>query len=293
MKEKPVIQKVRKIVQEAKILEEIGSGGFKVVYKAEVNDTLEAVKLVKIPDDEEEDFREENLRRVLRELDILSKCSSPYLVKLGSIAPRTCEIDKIVYVLYSEEYIPGNSLRNLIFTGWQPEKEELAILGICMLQAVQELSALNVIHRDIKPDNIIKTESEERPYILLDLGLAFLVGGSRITRDSARVPGTLYYIAPEMLDQGFRQNLDYRADLYTIGLTLYEFASGINPFARRGDEQFTTLYRIKTQKPIPLEEIREDLPRPLCKLIDQLMRKIPGLRPANIENLIKQLEGYR
>jgi serine/threonine-protein kinase len=207
--------------------------------------------------------------------------------------PRACEVDGVEYVIYSEEYIPGETLREMIKAGHLPAKEELAELAICMFKAVHELSGLNVIHRDIKPDNIIKSNDPKRPYILLDLGIAFQIGGTRLTHDSARIPGTLYYIAPEMLDQGFRQSMDYRADLYTTALTLYEFASGDNPFAHRDDLQFTTLYRIKTIKPKPLQELRDDLLTPMCKLIDQLMRKIPALRPANIEKLIKQVETYR
>ena len=293
MKDKPDIQKVKQVALEASDLEEIDSGGFKVVYKAQVNEKTEALKLVQIPSDPNDDtIRDENLRRIVREVDILAKCTSPYLVKLGSFLPRACKIDKIEYVIYSEEYIPGENLRKMILADYRPRKEELAELAICMLKAIRELSGMNVIHRDIKPDNIIRSDNPKRPYVLLDLGIAFQIGGTRLTRDSARIPGTLYYIAPEMLDQGFRQNLDYRADLYTIALTLYEFASGDNPFAHRDDPQFTTLYRIKTVKPKPLHEFRDDLPIPMCKLIDQLMRKIPALRPANIEQLIKQVEAY-
>jgi eukaryotic-like serine/threonine-protein kinase len=132
-----------------------------------------------------------------------------------------------------------------------------------------------------------------RYFVLLDLGIAFQIGGTLLTRDSTRIPGTLYYIAPEMLDQKFRQNLDYRADLYTVALTLYEFASCDNPFAHRTDPQFTTLYRIKTEKPKALHALRNDLPMPFCKLIDQLLRKIPALRPANLENLIRQMEAFQ
>jgi serine/threonine protein kinase len=294
MKDKPDIQKIKQVAPEASDLEEIGSGGFKVVYKAQIGSKIEAVKLVQIPSDENDrTIRDENLRRIVREVDILAKCASPYLVKLGSILPRECEVDGVEYVIYSEEYIPGETLRKMIKAGHLPAKEELAELAICMFKAVHELSELNVIHRDIKPDNIIKSNDPKRLYILLDLGIAFQIGGTRLTHDSARIPGTLYYIAPEMLDQGFRQSMDYRADLYTIALTLYEFATGDNPFAHRGDPQFTTLYRIKTIKPRPLRELRNDLPTPMCKLIDQLMRKIPALRPANIELLIKQLEAYR
>jgi serine/threonine protein kinase len=294
MKDKPDIEKVKKVAPEAENLEEIGSGGFKVVYKALVSDKIEAVKLVQIPSDEsDETIRDENLRRIARELDILSKCTSPYLVKLASITPRACEINAIEYMVYSEEYIPGDSLREMILKDYRPAGQELADLGVCLLKAVRELALMNVIHRDIKPDNIIRTNDPTRPYMLLDLGIAFQIGGTLITRNSARIPGTLYYIAPEMLDQGFRQNLDYRADLYTVALTLYEFASGDNPFAHRGDPQFTTLYRIKTQRPRPLRELRNDLPDEMCSLIDQLMRKLPALRPANLNQLIEEMEGYR
>jgi serine/threonine protein kinase len=294
MKDKPDIEKVKQVAPEAENLEEIGSGGFKVVYKALVSGKIEAVKLVQTPSDEsDETIRDENLRRIARELDILRKCKSPYLVKLGSIAPRACEVNSIQYMLYSEEYIPGDSLREMILKDYRPTRGELAELGACMLKAVWELALMNVIHRDIKPDNIIRTNDPIRPYVLLDLGIAFQIGGTRITRNSARIPGTLYYIAPEMLDQAFRQNLDYRADLYTVALTLYEFASGDNPFAHRGDPQFTTLYRIKTQRPKPLRELRSDLPTEMCSLIDQLMRKLPALRPANLDQLIKEMERYR
>ncbi len=126
----------------------------------------------------------------------------------------------------------------------------------------------------------------------MDLGIAFIVGGTRYTRDSAVVPGTLYYIAPEMLDVNFRQNLDYRADLYTVGLVLYEFSSAIQPFAKREDP-YTTLYRIKTMRPDPLHTLRNDLPENFCRLVDQLIKKRPAIRPANIELLLEKLEDIR
>lgn len=294
MREKPDIDKVKSIAPESENLIEIGSGGFKVVYRTQIDNKFEALKLVKIPSDENDpSIHEENLRRIFRELEILSRCTSKYLVKLGSIKPRECRIENEEYVVYSEEYIHGDTLRKKILEDYKPDHKELVSLGVCIVEAVREMAAKNVIHRDIKPDNIIMTNDPSRPYVLLDLGIAFQIGGTRITRDSAGIPGTLYYIAPEMLDQGFRQNLDYRADLYTTALTLYEFASGDNPFSHRDDMEFTTLYRIKTQKPKPLSTLRNDLPDQLCKLIDQLLKKIPALRPANFSNLIQELERYR
>ena len=305
MRDKPNIADVAPHVPEAALLEEIGEGGFKVVYRARIGESVEAVKLVRIPCGEggekarDEDFengkdsvREENVRRIRRELKILQDCETPCLIKLGSIQPRECQIAGCDYVLYSEEHVPGESLRTRIRAGHRPDVGELACLGKCLLMAIQELAGRNVIHRDIKPDNVIQTEFQDRPYVLLDLGIAFQVGGTPITQDTHRIPGTLYYIAPEMLDAGFRQNIDYRADLYAAGLTLYEYGSGEQPFARQDDPQYTTLYRIKTQTPKALQELRPDLPPAFCGLVDQLLKKLPALRPSNIGALLKRMEGF-
>ncbi len=294
MSEKPDINEVANVVPEASSMREIGSGGYKVVYQAQVANATEAVKLVRIPSDKnDETVREENLRRIHREIAILRKCDTPFLVKLGAIQPRECIIGEETYVVYSEEYLQGKSLRCLIQDVHRPTTNELAMVGQCLLRAVRELAEKNIIHRDIKPDNIIKTDDADRPYVLLDLGIAFQVGRTPITRDSRHIPGTLYYLAPEMLNPGFRQNLDYRADLYTIGLTLYEFASGDNPFAHRTDPQFTTLYRIKTQTPKPLREHRSDVSTEFCALVDQLMKKLPALRPSGIPVLLKRMEAFQ
>ena len=294
MKKKPDIAEVQKAVPEATNLREIGSGGFKVVYLANVGGQPEALKLVSIPVDEnDESVEEENKRRIAREINILGDCATPFLVKLGEIESREVVIDDETFVAYSEEYVPGQSLRDLINTRHVPTAGELAEVGLCLLSAVEELSSKKVIHRDIKPDNIMKTSLADRPFILLDLGIAFSVGGTPLTRDSGRIPGTLYYIAPEMLDQGFRQSIDYRADLYTIGLTLYEYACGENPFKDPSDQQYTTLYRIKTKTPPSLSNLRNDLPIGFCTLVEQLMKKLPALRPASLPALTKRMGSFR
>ncbi len=291
---KPDMALLQKELPDTQIVEEIDSGGFKIVYKALINDRQEALKLVQIPvDPDDEGIKEENQKRIFREINILGKCESPYIVKLGSIRPKELLVDGRDYVIYSEELVEGESLRQLLKSGYKPTFNELRSLTRVLLNVVKELASRNIIHRDIKPNNIIKTGNKERPYVVLDFGIAFQIGGSNLTRDTHRVPGTLYYIAPEMLDAGFRQSLDYRADLYTVGLTLYEYASGVNPYAKRDEAQFTTLYRIKTQNPEPLFSLCPDLPTEFCLLVDNLMKKLPALRPANIDMLIRKMEGIR
>ncbi len=294
MIKKPNISLLQHELPEAEIIEEIGSGGFKVVYKALINNNHEALKLLQIPvDPNDEGIFEENRKRIFREISILGQCNSPFMVKLGTIKPKELSINEQNYVIYTEEMVKGKSLRQLLKSGHKPTFTELQGLAMVLLKILDKLVSKNIIHRDIKPDNIMKTGDENRPYVLLDFGIAFQIGGSNLTRNSRHVPGTLYYIAPEMLDPGFRQNLDYRADLYTIGLTLYEYASGINPFAKRDEAQFTTLYRIKTQKPDPLLNLCPDLPPNFCSLVDNLIKKLPALRPANIGLLMKRLESIQ
>lgn len=294
MKNKPDIASVAAAIPDVEISEELGEGGFKVVYRAQVNGKEEALKLVRIPVDPNDDTVEEaNRRRLYRELKLLGQCSCPYLVKLGTVKPTDISIGAYQYTYYSEEVIPGDNLRTLIEAGHRPTQQEIATVGSYLLAVVEELAGLDTIHRDIKPLNIMATNDANRAYVLLDLGIAFVVGGTNLTMDSQAIPGSRYYIAPEMLDVNFRQSLSYRADLYAIGLTLYEFASGENPYKSPDDPVWTTMYRIKHQKPPALAEFRPDFDASLCGLIDQLIKKLPALRPANLAQLKKRMEEFK
>jgi eukaryotic-like serine/threonine-protein kinase len=252
---KPDINELKKILHNCEIIKEIGSGGFKVVFLIKIEDSEEALKVVYIPSDpDDDDILESNKKRAYREIKILEQCISSHLVKLGSVSPFDQDVNGVKYIIYSEELINGKSIAELISKENKPDLSELKSLAGALLLSIKELKSLNVIHRDIKPGNIIRTE-DERKFVLLDLGLAFKSGGTNLTQDTRNIPGTLYYIAPEMLEPGFRENLDNRADLYTIGLTLYEYASGINPFKKKDDGEFNTMYKIKTENPTLLNNL--------------------------------------
>lgn len=224
---------------------------------------------------------------------VIRKCSSPFLVKLGSIEPREIDVEGVIFYVYSEEFLLGESLRGKIQSDHKPELAELIELTVCGLNAINEIKNVGIIHRDIKPDNIMATGLPERPYVIIDFGVAFLQGGTPLTGDSARIPGTLYYIAPEMLVINYRENLDYRADLYALALTVYEYATGKNPFWKTEEFLLETALRIQKVLPSQLRSLRNDLPETFCSMIDQLMKKIPALRPANIPSLIKKVEGLK
>ncbi len=95
------------------------------------------------------------------------------------------------------------------------------------MEAIFELwNSFQTIHRDIKPLNIFKTDIKDCPFILLDLGIAFVLNETPLTVDASnRLPqGTIKYLAPEMLNPSFRGSYDFRSDLYNSGVVCYEYA---------------------------------------------------------------------
>ena len=215
---------------------EIGSGGFKTVYQARIGTLSEVIKVIAVPatdgSTEQERYREECLQRVRREVNVLGKCVTPFMVKLGSLPLQGREVNGHFYVIYSEELLDGSDLRVLIKSrNSLPDECEAKLLMNCLLRAIKELWSKQYVHRDIKPANVIKLKDSERPFVLIDLGIAFGLQETGITIGGA--PCTLRYLAPEMATPNFRASLDYRSDLYTTALTVFEYASGKAPHCAR------------------------------------------------------------
>ncbi len=276
-------------------IREIDAGGFKTVYRARHEGRDEVIKVIGIPqpDGREfmERFREECIGRVAREVEILNRCQSPFLVRTGALSLFTKTVDGQDYVLYSEEYLPGRDLWTILRAGGErPSEGEAKQLMRCLLLAIQELWGMRVIHRDIKPKNVMKLNDPNRPFVLLDLGIAFSLVETGLTYNAAMrdPPATFRYLAPEMGDPHFRANLDYRADLYTTALTVYEYASGHHPIARDSDDPVRTVTRALRQLPDSLAKHRPDFSKRFVRLIDQLLKKRPALRPANLDHLIRE-----
>jgi len=194
------------------------------------------------------------------------------------------------FVVYSEELLEGLTLVEQLRAGHRPAFVECVSLTMCLLDVITDLKANDLIHRDIKPGNIMSTDDDDRPFVVLDLGVAFKLHSSAITMNPDMRQGTLPYMAPEMFDPRFRELLDYRSDLYSAAVTVYQYAAGVHPIARRNEDDFTTMYRIALMKPEPLSTHRQDLPSQFCGIIDSLIRKKPALRPSNLAVLREQLE---
>lgn len=291
MENKPDIEQLKQVVEGVSDLRFINEGGFKAVYEATISGNREALKVVFIPrDDDQSEEHSEIFLRAKREIESLERLESPYIVKLGSKAPCLYIIQGFDYLVYSEEFLEGQTLNEKIREAYRPDFIKCKTLLVCLLKVISELKAKDIIHRDIKPENVFVLDIPSRPYVTLDLGIAFKFHSTAITRNRNVRIGTLPYMAPEMFNPNFRTYLDYRSDLYSAALTTYEYASGIHPFARRGEDDYTTIYRVTNIRPTPLSQHRSDLPSPFSITIDHLIRKNPALRPSNLEELIELME---
>lgn len=161
-----------------KDVQEIGRGGFKTVFKGEVDGVPEVLKVISIPrtdgSAEQLRFRDECFARVRREYSILQRCKSPFMVKVASVALQEHEMNGDFFSIYSEEFLDGPDLWKLIRAKPPlPNEQEAKLLMRCLLIAVKELWSMRFIHRDIKPANVIKLDDSNRPFVLIDLGIAF------------------------------------------------------------------------------------------------------------------------
>jgi serine/threonine protein kinase len=274
-----------------------GTGGFKAVYKASVNGNDEALKLIQIPDypghPDPDALKQELISRVRREVSILERCKSPAIVKLGSLPLQEITVGTEHYLAYTEELLNGDNLWKILNSGVpKPDLAELKQLFATLIKAITELWTLDgTIHRDIKPQNIIKLNEQERPFVLLDLGIAYVVNETGITLDpSHRAPMTYRYMAPEMGHPNFRDTFDFRTDIYTAGLTVFEYAAQKHPIADSKDDTLRTVSRALRQLPKPLKDFRGDLPPEFCARIDQTLKKLPALRPNNLKTLLAEME---
>jgi serine/threonine-protein kinase len=290
----PTIEELKQVRPDFQSIEFVDTGGFKAVYKVQLGIHLEAIKVVYIPPEaEENDTREEIVARVKREIDALKLCRTNRLVSLGSLELQLISISGRDYLIYSEEFLPGESLRARIRARHQPNYDELRSLTQCLMEALQAVSDIQHIHRDVKPGNVITTGNAERPFVLLDLGIAFKLHGTELTARHAGPPGTLHYMAPELFQPNYKDALDIRSDIYSAGITLYEYAAGVHPLARIGESEYTTIFRILNQSPVKLVSLRNDLPDSFCSIVDRCIKKLPALRFPNPKTVLRILEETR
>ncbi|WP_428897029.1 Serine/threonine protein kinase [Parelusimicrobium proximum] len=269
------------------VVAKINEGGYKQVYKVKVNDQFEALKINRCFENDGTPIKtsEELLARAILEVNLLKNFNHPNIIKRGIIEPFHFKVKEQHYIVYSEVFVEGVSLRNFINTTQKPTKNDVAKVLLDIISAIEYLNNLGFIHRDIKPDNIMKLEGKSE-FVLVDFGTIFNIKNtSPIT--TSMPPMTILYASPESLTHNYKDNVTYLSDLYSLALSIYEFASSIYPFSK---SSLTIIHEINNVLPKPIESIRADLAGGISDVINTLLNKQPHDRYGRFSNLKNILE---
>ncbi len=247
---------------------ELGHGGMGVVYRA--HDTLlNRTVAVKVLSDAS--IESGNHARLLREARAAAQLNHPNIVTVYDAG----ETDRAPFIIM--ELVEGRSLYE------QPPRTLPETLAIArqMCAALDHAHTHGIIHRDLKPENVVITS--DGSVKLMDFGLARSATASRLTVEGAII-GSVFYLAPE---QAQGQEVDSRADLYALGVMLYEMTTGALPF---DGDPLTVLAGHIQSPPTPPRTLRPDLPSALDGLILKLLAKHPADRFASAREVAAALE---
>jgi len=258
-----------------RILEMLGEGGMASVYKA-YDTSLErnvAIKVIRTEKGQDEHF----LHRFVRESKALAKLSHPNIVHINDFG----EQDGIPYVVM--DYLPGGTLIEKM--GNPLPYQEAARLLTPIAQALEFAHQMHIVHRDIKPANILLTQNNLP--MLSDFGIAKILEEEQQTNLTGTGVGigTPEYMAPE---QGQGSKVDYRADIYALGVVFYELVTGRKPF--RADTPMAVIIKHMTEPLTRPREFVPDLPESVEKIIFKSMAKKPENRYQDMGAFAAALE---
>jgi tetratricopeptide (TPR) repeat protein len=251
------------------IVGELGRGGMGIVYKA--NDTvLDRVVAFKVlPDSLKEN--PQALKNFLREAKSAAQLNHPNIVTVYDAG----EQDGRYYI--AMEYVDGTTLKEIL-----RRRNVIAASGVLhvlvqMCEALAYAHEKKIVHRDIKTANTMWTRDKKAK--IMDFGLAKVV--EEVRNHTTLVSGTPYYMSPE---QTLGRNIDHRTDIYSLGVTIYELATGTLPF-RDGNVPY---HHVHTPAPDP-RSVNPSLPLPLARIISRCLQKAPDDRYQSTREILAEL----
>jgi WD40 repeat protein/serine/threonine protein kinase len=242
------------------VLEVLGQGGFGIVVRA-FDEVLQRVVAIKVMSTQLAAASPAR-KRFLREARASAKVRHEHVVQIYAV-----EEQPIPYLVM--EYIPGCTLQQKLDRTGPLEPPEMLRLAIQITRGLAAAHAQGLIHRDIKPGNILLEEAIEPHAKLTDFGLARAADEASLTQSGA-IAGTPMYMAPE---QAEGKTIDQRADLFSLGSVFYVMLSGRPPFRASGT--MAVLKRVCEDAPRPIREIIPEVPEWLCDIVAKLQAKKP------------------
>lgn len=255
------------------IVSKLGSGGMAVVYKA-VDTVLNRMVTVKIL---QEQFasNQQFVIRFRKEAQAVAALSShPNIVNVFDVG---CSEDGDHYLIM--EYVEGETLKEVINKNGSLSVKESLDYTNQILAGLSHAHSYGVIHRDIKPQNIIITHGNQVK--IMDFGLAMNLSDSTMTYD-ASVFGSVYYIAPEIAQKGMG---DARADIYSTGIVLYEMLTGELPFS--GDSPITIALQHVEGEYDSVDDIDDEIPYEVARVVDKAMSVDPQERYSSAKAMMR------
>jgi TolB-like protein len=269
-----------------RVLGKLGGGGMGVVYEAEDLKLGRHVALKFLPENLTGDPK--TLERFEREARAASQLNHPNICTIHGIE------DNNGHPFIVMEKLDGESLKQRIHAG-EMGLEQVLDISIQVADALAASHAKGIVHRDIKPANIFITPSGQAK--VLDFGLAKLLHNVGTDDDAGAdnsltavgvIPGTAVYMSPE---QARSEEIDFRSDLFSFGVVMYEMSTGKKPFA--GNNSLATLNQVLNQKPMPPRDLNPKLPVELQGIIGKAMEKDRGHRYQSATEMKADLQLLR
>lgn len=253
-----------RMLGEFKLIRRLGVGGMAEVYLAEQTSLKRrvAVKVLKRELVSESD--DVLLKRFEQEATAAAGLSHPNIVQVY----MTGEEDGVHYI--AQEYVQGLNLREYLKKNGPPKPAASMKIMRQVAAALEAAHEAGVVHRDVKPENIMLTKKGEVK--VADFGLARLAHGEEglnLTQVGMTM-GTPLYMSPEQVNGG---EIDRRSDVYSLGVTCYHMLADRPPF--RGETAISVAVQHLKETPTPLTELRSDLPPAMCRIVHKMMEKQP------------------
>jgi len=264
-------------VSHYRILEELGAGGMGVVYKAEDTKLKRTVALKFLPP---ELTRDKDAKiRFIHEAQAASALQHHNICAIHEIDETQ---DGRTFI--SMDCYEGETLKEKIAKGPLALDEAIDIVGQ-VAEGLAKAHEAGMVHRDVKPANIIITS--DGVVKVVDFGLAKLAGQTRVTKTGTTV-GTVAYMSPE---QATGKDIDYRSDIWALGVVWYEMLTGTLPF--KGDHEAAVLYGITNNDPDELAAYRPDLPDRIQPIVNRCITKDRSDRYGSVSELLQDLSLWR
>ena len=273
----PVLETGAVLAQRYEILQTLGEGGMGAVYKAKdlELDRLVALKVIR----PELAKNPAIIERFKQELLLSQRVTHRNVIRIYDLG----EGDGVKFI--TMEFIEGQDLRSLIFERKKlPPEESVAIMEqVCL--ALDAAHSVGVIHRDLKPQNIMRDKAGR--ILVMDFGLARTLEGDGMTQTGALV-GTMEYMSPE---QALAKELDQRSDIFSAGLIFYELLTGQMPF--RAESALASLIKRTQERARPISDHDHTIPQNLTAIVTQCLEREPSARYQSAKELLADLEAWQ